>query len=312
MLTSNVFFLIGGLLLLGFVLSGCMLWGDLQRDARLDRRVRAIHGLPPREGGVADIATLRDNLVQAMAGVGRTILRSGMISRKTLSDLEKTLSASGMNSGQGVGAFIGCKVVLVVAIPLIVWIVVRDSGLSAMVKTLLPLVAGIAAMLAPDMLISKHRARYLLRLEEGLPDALDMMVICAQAGLGLGPAVIKVAHELRISHKELAFEFAMMANELQILADSRIALSNIGARTDLESLKRLGSTLIQSAQYGTPLTDALRSLSTELRHELMVKLETKAARLPVMLTMPMIVFILPCVFLIAGGPAMIQVTQSLK
>ena len=136
-----------------------------------------------------------------------------------------------------------------------------------------------------------------------------MMVICAQAGLGLGPAVVRVAEELQPSYCELAIEIAQTANELQVMTDSRIALGNLGLRTGLEGFKRLATTLIQTIQYGTPMTEALRTLSAELRQEMLTKFEAKAARLPVMLTLPTIIFILPCVFLIAGGPAMIQVMK---
>jgi tight adherence protein C len=156
------------------------------------------------------------------------------------------------------------------------------------------------------------RKRFMARLEKGLPDALDMMVICAQAGLGLGPAIIRVADEMKHSYRDLATEFSLTANELQILSDTRIALHNLGQRTGLEAFRRLAMTLIQTIQYGTPLTDALRTLSAEMRQEALTAFEESAARLPTMLTLPMIIFILPCVFLIAGGPAILQVMHSMQ
>ena len=162
-------------------------------------------------------------------------------------------------------------------------------------------------LLAPDWLIGHQRKRYLARIEQGLPDALDMLVICTQAGLGLGPAIIRVATELQHAYREIAMEFEQTANELQVLSDARIAILNLGTRTGLESLKRLATTLAQTLQYGTPIAEALRVLSAEMRQEMLTKFEARAARLPVLLTLPTIVFILPCVFLIAGGPAMIQV-----
>ncbi len=95
-----------------------------------------------------------------------------------------------------------------------------------------------------------------------------------------------------------------------MVSDSRIALTNLGTRTGIDGYKRLGTTLIQTMQYGTPLTDALRTLSAEMRQDALTKFEARAARLPVLLTMPTIVFILPCVFLIAGGPAIIQIMRA--
>ncbi|HET6236424.1 MAG TPA: type II secretion system F family protein [Acetobacteraceae bacterium] len=96
------------------------------------------------------------------------------------------------------------------------------------------------------------------------------------------------------------------------MSDSRVALGNLGARTGLDSVKRLVTTLIQTMVYATPLTDALRMLSAEMRQVTLTRFEARAARLPVQLTLPTVVFILPCVFLIVGGPAVIQVVHALS
>jgi tight adherence protein C len=199
-----------------------------------------------------------------------------------------------------------------VGFPAIAWLLVRHFEVSGLWATLLPAGSAILGLLAPDWLVGKQRQRYTQRIEQGLPDALDMLVICAQAGLGMGPAIVRVASELQYAYREIAAEFAQTASELQIMSDSRTAILNLGSRTGLEPLKRLATSLLQTMQYGTPLTDALRVLATEMRQEVMTKREAKAARLPVMLTLPTMVFILPCVFLIAGGPAIIQVMHSLS
>jgi tight adherence protein C len=102
----------------------------------------------------------------------------------------------------------------------------------------------------------------------------------------------------------------LTANDLQIMSDTRAALANLGNRTGIEGLARLGTTLIQSMQYGTPLSHSLRILAGELRQEALTRFEARAARLGVLLTLPMIVFILPCVFLVVGGPAAIQVLRG--
>ena len=95
-----------------------------------------------------------------------------------------------------------------------------------------------------------------------------------------------------------------------MVTDSTVALNNMAVRTGLEGLKRMTSVLVQTMKYGTPLSDALRVLSAEMRQEMLIRFETRAARLPVLLTLPMILFILPCIFLIVGGPAAIQVMGS--
>jgi len=136
------------------------------------------------------------------------------------------------------------------------------------------------------------------------------MVICAQAGLGLGAAIVRVAAELQGAHWEVAQELALTANELQMSSDSRSALINLGTRTGVDGYKRLSGTLVQTMRYGTPLTDALRMLAAELRQDVLTRYEARAARLPVLMTLPTVLFILPCVFLIAGGPAIIQVMRA--
>jgi tight adherence protein C len=111
---------------------------------------------------------------------------------------------------------------------------------------------------------------------------------------------------------QLGAELTQTSREMQIGSDLRVAMESLGDRTGLEVLKRLATTLAQSLQYGTPLTTALRTLSAELRGEALIKFEERAGRLPTMMTIPMILFILPCVFLVVAGPAIINVMAAFK
>ncbi len=308
-MSTQVLLTIGSLLAIAMVVSGLMLMQDVGRREKISDRVRRIHGEEVATTATADLSALRDSVLRSVTAFGQAIMRAGLVSPKTLADLEKSLAASGISPTQGVALFVSAKIVLVLILPFVAWMVAQDMNLSGMMRTVVPAAVAVVGLVVPDWIVTKYRARYLSLLEDALPDALDMMVICAQAGLGLGPTVIRVAGELRLAYPQLAYELSLTANELQISTDSRLAIQNLGLRTNLECLKRLGTTLVQTIQYGTPLTEALRVLSTELRHEMLVKLETRAARLPVLLTMPTIVFILPCVFLIAGGPSMIQVMK---
>jgi tight adherence protein C len=147
-------------------------------------------------------------------------------------------------------------------------------------------------------------------LEAGIADALDMLVICSQAGLGLEPALERVGREISFAHPAVAQELAQTSQDMRVNADRRLALTNLGKRTGLESLRRLSGTLVQTMQYGTPLSDALRALAAEHRQETLNRFETKAGRLSVMLTLPMIAFILPCLFMVVGGPAIVQVLHA--
>ena len=308
----NTHLLLAAGFVFALIMMGSSIWmlRTIRREERVAARVRVIHGQPPVIRKSAEPQAIRAAIVNGIAAVGQAILRSGMVSARTLSELENTLAASGLRGAQGVGVFIGGKILLMAGLPALIWVTLQHFGISGIMVTLLPAASGVIGLLAPDWLIGQQRKRYLARIETGLPDALDMLVICAQAGLGLGPAIIRVAAEMQNSYREIAAELEKTANELQVISDSRIAILNLGTRTGLDSLKRLSTTLAQTLQYGTPLSDALRVLSAEMRQEMLTRFEARAARLPVLLTMPTVIFIMPCVFLIAGGPAMIQLMRN--
>jgi tight adherence protein C len=171
---------------------------------------------------------------------------------------------------------------------------------------------ALCGLLAPETIANKIRSRHLKAVDAGVPDALDMLVICADAGLALEAGLARVSQELSGLNSALGMELTQTSRELQIGGDMRRAMENLGERTGLVTLKRLSTTLAQSLQYGTPLTQALRSLSAELRQEALIRFEEKAGRLPTLMTIPMILFILPCVFLIVAGPAMINVMATMR
>jgi len=300
------------LLLIAMLTAARMLLRDMYGQERLFSRVRQIHGEERMSVVKAERVPFREMVSRAISGLGQTILSGGLVPAATKGQLETMLRAAGIRGEQSVGVFFGAKMMSMILTPVLVWLSIRNSGWSDLVTMFVPLAAGVLGLILPDYVVKQMRKRFMARLEKGLPDALDMMVICAQAGLGLGPAIIRVADEMKPSYRDLAIEFSLTANELQIMSDTRVALHNLGHRTGLEAFRRLAMTLIQTIQYGTPLTDALRTLSAEMRQEALTAFEESAARLPTMLTLPMIIFILPCVFLIAGGPAIIQVMHSMN
>jgi tight adherence protein C len=289
-----------------------MLLRDMRGQERYGSRIRQIHGEERVNKLNAERPALRDTLSGLVSRMGQAILSGGLVPAATRGQLETMLRGAGVRGENAVGVFFGAKMALLVILPVVAWLSVRGSNWSTMVIMFVPFATGVFGLVLPDMIVKQMRKRFMARLEKGLPDALDMMVICAQAGLGMGPAIIRVADELKISYRDLAIEFSLTANELQIMSDTRIALHNLGQRTGLEAFRRLAMTLIQTIQYGTPLTDALRTLSAEMRQEALTAFEESAARLPTLLTLPMILFILPCVFLIAGGPAIIQVMRAMS
>ena len=184
-----------------------------------------------------------------------------------------------------------------------------DNG---MMKVALVIGAGLAGAYLPTLYVKNRTQKRREELFKALPDGIDLMVICAEAGLSLDASLQRVSKELARSWPELADEFALTAVEIGFLPDRRQALDNLSQRTDLPGIKAMVSTLIQTERYGTPLADSMRVLASELRHERMMRAEEKAARLPATLTVPMILFILPPLFVVLIGPAIISVGDGLS
>jgi tight adherence protein C len=275
-----------------------------RRQDQVKERLRFVQG-HRRSSDVARGNRVQD-AVGAIRRLGGMILQTGILSSKTTADLEQTLAAAGYRPASALPLVVGAKVALMAALPLLAWFLTEGTGDSTVESV--AAFGGVAiGLFLPDLIIGKMRKRYLADVERGLPDALDLLVICADAGLPLETALDRVAMEFRDSDPPTANELSLTANEMKMLPDRRQALVNIGVRTGLESLVALGGTLAQTLQYGTPLTQALRVLSNEMRDTMLVRFEEKAARLPVLMTLPMIGFFLPCVIIVVLGPAGVQV-----
>lgn len=163
----------------------------------------------------------------------------------------------------------------------------------------------------PDILVYNSATKRREAIRKALPDALDLMVICAEAGLSLDATLMRVAQEMEKTAPELSDEFSLTGLELGFLPDRRTAMQNLAKRTDLTVLRGMVGTLLQAERYGTPLAQSLRVLSAESREERAMKAEEKAARLPALLTVPMIVFILPPLFVVLIGPAILRTIDAL-
>ena len=172
------------------------------------------------------------------------------------------------------------------------------------------MVAALLGFYAPNIYLKNVAGKRAKQLQLALPDGLDLMVICAEAGLSLDATLLRVSRELAASWPELAEEFAITAAELTFMPDRRLAFENLNNRTDAEAIRAVVNTLQQTAKFGTPLAHSLRMLANESRAARLTKAEEKAARLPAMLTVPMIVFILPTLFIVLLGPAAINIMDT--
>jgi tight adherence protein C len=168
----------------------------------------------------------------------------------------------------------------------------------------------IAGYKGPEVFLKNKATKRSDEIRKGLPDALDLLVICAEAGLTVDAAFNRVAKELGRAYPELGDEFALTAIELSFLTERRQAFENFAYRVDLEAIRGVVTTMIQTERYGTPLASALRVLSAEFRNERMMRAEEKAARLPAIMTVPLILFILPVLFIVILGPAACSIADA--
>ena len=178
-------------------------------------------------------------------------------------------------------------------------------------KVAVSLMSVIVGAYAPDIFIRNAAAKRCDKIRKALPDALDLMVICSEAGLSLDSTLMRVSQELEQASPELADEFSVTGLELGFLSERRKALQNLAMRVDLSAMRGVANTLLQAERYGTPLSQSLRVMAAESRLERVMRAEEKAARLPALLTVPMIVFILPPLFIILLGRAILKTIDAL-
>lgn len=186
------------------------------------------------------------------------------------------------------------------------------ADLPDMTRLAFALVAVLIGAYLPDVFTSNAIARRRQKITKAMPDGLDLMVICAEAGLSLDASLERVGRELRQSWPEFADEFTLTGIELGFLPDRTQALQNLAKRARISGMRGLVNTLAQTERYGTPLAQALRVLSSELRTNRLMKAEEKAARLPAVLTVPMIIFIMPALFVVLIGPGALHTIDALR
>jgi tight adherence protein C len=178
-----------------------------------------------------------------------------------------------------------------------------------MIKIGVAIAATYLGIKAPELFLRNKTSKRQKELERSFPNTLDLLLICAESGMSIEHGVRKVSQEIGIESVSMAEEMGILAAEMSYLAERRIAFENLGLRTGLESVRSLTTVLSQSEKYGTPLGTALRVLSQESRDHRMSLAEKKAAALPPILTVPMILFFLPGLFAAILTPAIVQINN---
>lgn len=175
-----------------------------------------------------------------------------------------------------------------------------------------PISGAYIGLKLPGLYVAHARRKRHNNVLKALPDVLDLMTICAEAGLSLSATLDRVSRELGLAYPEMAEELTMTSIEIGFLPDRNKALTNLAERCSLQELRGVVSVLIQTEKYGTPIAQALRVLSAEFRQARMLRAEQKAARLPALMTIPMILCILPTLFIVIISPAIVKLLDTVR
>jgi tight adherence protein C len=299
----------GGSAALLVLVASVLLAGEAtQRD--LSRRVRHVAS-GGTIGGLEPVSNAGSSLFAAIRRIGAALQATSLFSQSDIAALERSAAAAGLNPQHTVPVVIGGKVVLMLGCPALAFIGMTLAGYTSMIRLVVTMLAVALGMLGPNWTLQRFRKSRIAALRRGLPDALDLMVVCAEAGLGLESAVDRVSAELRSSSPAIAMEFNQLGQDMRLSSDRGMALVRMAERTEIESFQQLAGALSQALRYGTPLGQALRVLAVEMRNERLMRLEEKAARLPVLLTIPLALFIFPCLFIVVAAPVVIRVLNLL-
>ena len=287
---------------------------------------QALRGVDPFQRRYSEVMQRRESMRQTMVDTKRTrqrasaaglmsdvVTRLNLLRSKHAGDARMLLAQAGIRSNEAMIRYLFARL----AMPFVFGaLVVMDSYGAHMIpvgdqyRVFVALGAALLGFFAPDVFIKNLVKKRAHQMELGLPDALDLLVICAEAGLSLDASLQRVSRELDLTWPELSEEFGITAGELTYLPERKLAFENLNARTNMASVRGVVNTLLQTAKFGTPLAQSLRILAAEFREQRLIRAEEKAARLPAMLTVPMILFILPTLFIVLLGPAGMSISDT--
>lgn len=300
----------GWLIVAVLALASLLLFASVLRGARSDERLEARLTDNAESVSVAaapDQVTAQEPLSPALmriAEFGEKLAGNESSREKT----ERLLAQAGYSRPGSTGVFLAVKTFCGFALALFLFLLTDERSIGTLA---LALVGWFIGGTLPELLLKAAAARRYVAIERSMPDALDLMVICAEAGLPFNRIFKVVSRELALSAPELAHEMAVTNAELEIMPERAAALRSLARRTQVPSVESMVSTLIQGEQFGTPLAQALHNIASESRSTLILTLEERAGKLPARLSIPLMTLILPPVVAIVAAPALMRVIRTL-
>ena len=304
----------------GLVLLVLLVWlvnRSLRRAVEFDRRLevpRAVLIATQRQqhqGGGEDARSLLQNLGGAFVKVAAVVVPIGAGEREKISRL---LRDAGFGHPDALSRYLAVKVILGLGAAAAVWVGVR--GVEQLGGGLLIPIMGAFGAFVAGGIVSERGVKWLadrrtVRMSSALPDALDLIVMCREAGLTFERALETVASEFESVEPHLAREFSLFEKELQVGGARRHAVTAFAERTPVEGIKSLAFVLMQSDRYGTPLTESLTNIAGNERAQRAARVAEQAERLPVLMTLPMLLFVVPGTMLLVAGPAFLSALKAL-
>jgi tight adherence protein C len=227
---------------------------------------------------------------------------------ENLEQLRTILPSSGFNHHRALPIWIGVKTVSMYLFPIIAFCVAQLSGRPLTDMLIFTLIGVVIGIMGPRLLLSVMRRRFNAAIRLGTPDTIDLLVVCSEAGMGLESGLERVAQEMNESNPAMARVLYGLLDDLRMLPNRSEAFEKLGATSD--GLRRFGTMVSQSLQYGTPLGQALRAIAADLRRERITKLEERAHKLGAKLTIPMVLFLLPAMFVILGASPFLHLVRT--
>jgi tight adherence protein C len=280
------------------------LYGDQRRTLARLRDLAPADKAAPERPRVVELALSALPVVGAMVAPGDA---------KLLARLKDRLTQAGIYGPNAVMILLGAQILLMVLLPLTAAGLPLALGLLPWRYALaLAVVAGGAGMLTPSLWIDYQRKRRQAELHRALPDAVDMLVLCVEAGLSLSAAVQRVTAELQIAHPTLAREMNILLREVQLGLSVGDAMRKFGERCGLDEVRELAAVLLQSERYGTASVKALRLHSETCRLQRQQRAEERAQKAAVKILFPTLLCIFPAIFIVILGPAAYQIAAMLS
>jgi tight adherence protein C len=269
---------------------------------------RRIGDLGPRESDAASQGRVLVDVQTMLGPMAQYVVPKDEIERNKVT---QQLVHAGYRSPTALQTYYAIKAVGAILLPIIV--IVAAQWLPKLTTTqviVAALTAGGLGLLAPSSVLPRLVESRLKKLRNGFPDALDLMVVSVEAGLGMTQAIQRVADELGVSHPELAIELSLVNAETRAGIDRVTALRNLADRTGLDDLRGLVSLLVQTLRFGTSVADSLRVYSEEFRDRRMQRAEEVAATMGTRMMFPLILFLFPGFFVVAVGPAILALANA--